>query len=110
MRVKRYLLALLAILAMLAAIGPAADPPPLGFAILGDRTGEAQAGVFEQVSKELDAERPDFVVTVGDTIEGLHDETAEPEWQGVEQLLRSYKKYPLYLAPGNLDIWSAVSE
>jgi UDP-2,3-diacylglucosamine pyrophosphatase LpxH len=80
------------------------------FAILGDRTGSVQAGVFEQVWKEVDAERPAFVVGVGDTIEGLHDETAKTEWQEVEKILRPYKKYPLFLAAGNHDVWSATSE
>jgi predicted phosphodiesterase len=93
-----------------ATILSAADGPPLRFAIIGDRTGEAQAGVFEQVWKELDAEKPDFVVGVGDTIEGLHDNTAEAQWQEVRKILLPYKKYPLYLAPGNHDIWSAASE
>jgi predicted phosphodiesterase len=80
------------------------------FAILGDRTGEAQTGVFEQVWKEVDGEKPEFVVTVGDTIEGLHDETAAAQWLEVEKILRPYKKYPLFLAAGNHDVWSAASE
>jgi predicted phosphodiesterase len=103
---RRYLLGLL--LAW-AAIATAADAR-LRFAIIGDRTGEAQAGVFEQVWKELDAEKPDFVVGVGDTVEGLHDDTAEAQWREVRKILQPYKKYPLYLAPGNHDIWSAASE
>jgi predicted phosphodiesterase len=92
----------------LAGIGAAADP--VRFAILGDRTGEVQPGVFERVWKEVDAEKPEFVVTVGDTIQGLDDKTAEAEWREVEKILRPYKKYPLYLTPGNHDIWSAASE
>jgi 3',5'-cyclic-AMP phosphodiesterase len=92
----------------LAGIGAAADP--VRFAILGDRTGEVQPGVFEQVWKEVDAEKPEFVVTVGDTIQGLDDKTAEAEWREAEAILRPHKKYPLYLTPGNHDIWSAESE
>jgi len=90
----------------LALSALAADPR---FVILGDRTGEAQPGVFEHVLKEVDAEHPDFVVTVGDLIQGGHDDTAEAEWQAVDQILKPFK-YPLYLAPGNHDIWSAASE
>lgn len=80
------------------------------FVILGDRTGEARPGVYEQAWQEAAAENPAFVVTTGDTIEGLHDATAEAEWQDIERILQPYKRYPLYLAPGNHDIWSAASE
>src|SRR5690242_7902200 len=76
------------------------------FVILGDRTGEAVPGVYEQVWREAAAENPAFVVSVGDTIQGLNDATAEREWR----ILNSYKQFPLYLAPGNHDIWSAESE
>lgn len=98
------------VLLYLGLVAVAAAQPPVRFAILGDRTGEAQPGVFEQVWKEVDAEKPQFVVTVGDTIEGLHDDTAEAQWREVERILQPYKKYPLYLAPGNHDVWSAASE
>jgi UDP-2,3-diacylglucosamine pyrophosphatase LpxH len=101
---KRYPLFL-----VLAWVGAAADP--VHFAILGDRTGEVQAGVFEQVWKEVDAAKPEFVVTVGDTIQGLHDQTAEAEWRDVERILLPHKKkHPLYLTPGNHDVWSPLSE
>ena len=82
----------------------------LRFAILGDRTGDVQAGVYEQAWKEVVAEDPAFVVTVGDTIEGMHDATAQTEWQEVESILKPYRRFPLYLPPGNHDIWSEASE
>ena len=80
------------------------------FVILGDRTGEARPGVYEQVWQEAAAEGPAFVVTAGDTIEGLNDATAQAEWQALERILEPYRRYPLYLTPGNHDIWSAASE
>ena len=80
------------------------------FAILGDRTGEPQAGVYQQVWKEIAAEDPAFVVGVGDTIPGTRDENADAQWRQVDQLLMPYRRYALYLAPGNHDIWSAKSE
>jgi Icc protein len=78
------------------------------FVILGDRTGEAQPGVFEQVWQETVAEHPAFVVTVGDTIQGLKDATAEQEWRDAQHIFGA--AIPLYLTPGNHDIWSALSE
>src|SRR5690348_13026658 len=80
------------------------------FVILGDRTGEAQPGVYERVWKEVAAERPAIVVGVGDTIEELHDEAAEEQWQEWARTMRPYREIPLYLAPGNHYIWSSLSE
>lgn len=80
------------------------------FVILGDRTGEAQPGVYERVWREAAAEDPAFVVSVGDSIEGLNDATAESEWRRLEQILTPYRQIPLFLAPGNHDIWSARSQ
>jgi len=99
---------IVALAATLAATVSGADS--FRFAVLGDRTGEAQPGVYEQVWREVAAENPAFVVTVGDMIEGLSDTTAEKQWQQVEQIYRPYRKYPLYLTPGNHDIWSEASE
>ena len=80
------------------------------FILLGDRTGEAQPGVYEQVWKEATSEDPAFVVTVGDTIQGLDDGSAEGEWQAVQQILKPYHRFPFYPAAGNHDIWSKTSE
>jgi Icc protein len=86
----------------------AQGPDSFRFVVLGDRTGEAEPGVYERVLKDAAAERAAFAVGVGDTIQGLRDETAEAEWQRVQQLWNGL--FPLYLAPGNHDIWSRRSE
>jgi Icc protein len=93
---------------LLAAAAPVAEP--FRFVILGDRTGETEPGIYEQVWKEVTSENPAFVVSLGDTIQGLNDATAESEWQRAQQTLESSKQFPLYLTPGNHDIWSAKSE
>lgn len=80
------------------------------FVILGDRTGETQPGIYEQVWKDTAAENPAFVVTIGDTIQGLSDATADREWRDVQRVFAPYKSLPLYLTPGNHDIWSDLSE
>ncbi len=89
------------------AVASAAD---LRFVLLGDRTGEAQAGVYERVWQAFAPTKPAFVVSVGDTIQGLEDAKAEGEWRAVQGVLAPYRAIPLYLAPGNHDIWSALSE
>jgi predicted phosphodiesterase len=93
---------------LLAAASPA--PDSFRFVILGDRTGEAQTGVYEQVWREAARLDPAFVVGVGDTIEGLHDATADAEWGQVWQIIAPWRRLPLYLAPGNHDIFSSASE
>jgi len=103
-----------ALLFALVRTGTSTDPAPFRFAILGDRTGEAVPGVYEQAWRRAAAEQPAFAITAGDTIEGLHDTTASAEWQEAERILQSYKRspihLPIYLTPGNHDIWSAMSE
>jgi len=96
--------------AILLCARGAAAPDSFRFAILGDRTGEAQRGVYEQVWDEVAAESPAFVVGVGDSIQGMSDGSAEAEWQEARRILQLYRRFPLYLAPGNHDIWSPVSE
>ena len=80
------------------------------FAILGDRTGEAVSGVWEQVWRETDADHPDFIVTVGDTIQGGSDTSMDAEWRQMMQMLAPYRsKYRIFFTPGNHDVWSAAS-
>jgi 3',5'-cyclic-AMP phosphodiesterase len=106
----RFIFAAGLLAAALLTIRAAAPSDSFQFVILGDRTGEAQPGVYQQVLREASAANPDFFVGVGDTIQGLNDGTAEGEWREVRRILDPYRRYPLYLAPGNHDIWSATSE
>ncbi len=90
-----------------AATFAAAPAQHFQFAILGDRTGEAQPGIYEAVWKQIERFRPAFVLNVGDSIEGGHDASARAEWRAVKSV---WTKLPVYLVPGNHDIWSAASE
>jgi len=94
---------------VLAALAQTVTPAPFHFILLGDRTGEVQPGIWEQVWKQAAAENPAFFAGVGDTIQGGDDATAKSEWQQAERILAPYKRFPLYLAPGNHDVWSPVS-
>lgn len=76
------------------------------FAILGDRTGEPVPGVWEEVWRETDADHPDFIVTVGDTIQGMQDATMDAQWQRIMRMLAPYRKYQIFFTPGNHDVWS----
>jgi len=101
---------LAAALAMALAVAAGAPPESFRFVILGDRTGEAVPGVYEQIWREAAEENPAFVLALGDTIQGLNDATAETEWQETQRILRPFSRFPIYLVPGNHDIWSPLSE
>ncbi|MDP8979148.1 MAG: metallophosphoesterase [Acidobacteriota bacterium] len=105
---RRFCTAVL--LALLAARLPAQRPPDnaFRFSILGDRTGGANQKAYEQAWREIDRLRPDFIVNVGDTIEGGNDATAAAEWTALRALWKSYK-YQQFFTPGNHDIWSPTS-
>lgn len=95
---------------MAAGLAWPVDSGEFHFAILGDRTGEAQPGVYEQAWLEAIAEHPAFVLTVGDTIQGGDDKTVETEWQQVLKSIAPYRRYKLFLTPGNHDVWDAISQ
>lgn len=80
---------------------------PLRFAILGDRTGDHQEGIYPAVVAEITRMRPDFVMTVGDMIEGYTSDTAQmqTEWDEYFEIV-STLPCPIYYTPGNHDITS----
>ena len=105
----RFAILPLALWAWLLGSRAAAQKDSFQFVILGDRTGETQPGVYERVWQEAAAEDPAFALSVGDSIQGLNDATAETEWQQFERILTPYRRFPLFLTAGNHDIWSAHS-
>ncbi|HUP04243.1 MAG TPA: metallophosphoesterase [Bryobacteraceae bacterium] len=100
---------LAALLLALALAAAAAEPVPFRFVILGDRTGEAAPGVFEQVSREASLENPAFVLSTGDLIEGMRDGSVQAEWREFDRLMEPFRGVPFYAAPGNHDVWSEAS-
>ncbi|GAA3406110.1 metallophosphoesterase family protein [Paenibacillus hodogayensis] len=74
------------------------------FVILGDRTGAAVPGVFEQALALTKRLRPDFVVSVGDLVEGYWTSEAEAheEWDVVDALIRDLN-IPFFQTVGNHD-------
>jgi len=100
---------LLPLTAAIVLVAYAAGPSGFRFVILGDRTGEAVAGVYREIWRELDHDHPDFVVSVGDTIQGGDDRTVDAEWRKILALLTPYRRYRIFFAPGNHDVWSEAS-
>jgi len=94
---------------MVLAFGAGRQAPnDFRFCILGDRTGDAQPGIYERVWRDAVSMHPDFVINVGDTIQGGNDATAQAEWDALRPLWAQYQ-FPFYFTPGNHDIWSAES-
>jgi Icc protein len=91
--------------AVAICIAIAQTPQSFRLVLLGDRTGETVPGIYDQIWKELTAEKPSIVVGVGDTIQGLNDATAQAEWMQIP-----HPPIPFHQAPGNHDIWSEASE
>ncbi len=81
------------------------------FAILSDRTGGHTPGVYPQVIEEIGLLNPDFVVTVGDHIEGYGEDygRSDAEWDSLYVLLGALD-VPVYMTPGNHDVWDDESE
>ena len=105
---RRFFVAVL--VALFAALSTAQRPADnaFRFSILGDRTGVANQKAYEQAWREINRLHPDFIVNVGDTIEGGNDATADAEWQALRPLWTRYK-YQQFFTPGNHDIWSSTS-
>ena len=87
------------------------DIRPMRFAVLGDRTGGHQQGVHAQALEEIERMKPDFVIGVGDMIEGYGSDTTatKAEWKTYMEILEPLSM-PIYLTPGNHDIWDSTSE
>ncbi len=109
-RSRVVVVAILAALSLCVLLGanPPAPANDFKFSILGDRTGLGSTEVYERVWGEIHVLRPNFVVGVGDSIAGLNDDRAPQEWLELRRIWQRYR-YPLYLAPGNHDIWNSYS-
>lgn len=53
------------------------DPNRFQFAIVTDRTGGHRPGIFEDGVRKLNLLQPEFVMSVGDLIEGYTEDLAE---------------------------------
>ncbi len=81
------------------------QPRNFQFAIVTDRTGGHRPGVFADAVKKLNLLQPEFVISVGDLIEGYSEDGGQwalewAEFQGkIAQL-----QMPFFYVPGNHDL------
>ncbi len=81
------------------------------FAIVTDRTGGHRPGVFLDGVQKLNLLQPEFVMSVGDLIEGYTEDTARLnwEWNQFNGFIDSLQ-VPFFYVPGNHDITNKVME
>jgi 3',5'-cyclic AMP phosphodiesterase CpdA len=87
------------------------DPSEFRFAIVSDRTGGHRARVFSQAVEQLNLLQPEFVLCVGDLIEGYteNNEKLVAEWREFQTYL-SKLEMPFFYVPGNHDVANAAQE
>lgn len=82
------------------------NPDDFQFAIISDLTGRLRPNVFPEAIKKLNLLQPEFVMTMGDVIEGHTSDPAQlnREWT---QLFKAVEplEMPLFWLPGNHDYW-----
>ena len=81
------------------------DPDNFQFAIVSDRTGGHREGVFGKAVDRLNWLMPEFVMSVGDLIEGYSEDSAEvaAQWAEFDSILAPLEM-PFFFVPGNHDI------
>jgi len=81
------------------------------FAIVSDRTGGHRQGVFADAIRKVNLLDPDFVISVGDLVEGNTDDEAEIDrmWDEFETIVAPLTM-PFYYVPGNHGLTNDVME
>ncbi len=80
-------------------------PNSFQFAIVSDRTGGRRPGVFSKAVEKINLLQPEFVISVGDLIEGYSEDPGAwaLEWSEFESKLTRFQM-PFFFCPGNHDI------
>lgn len=89
------------------------DPAQFQFAIVSDNAGGPRQGIFAEAVRKLNLLQPEFVIGVGDFIEGYEDirEDIELQWDRFMEDLEPLEM-PFFFLPGNHDngrpLWADV--
>jgi hypothetical protein len=81
------------------------DADQFRFAIVSDRTGGHRAKVFSQAVARVNLLQPEFVMSVGDLIEGytLKEDRIKEEWDEFDGYVKRFQM-PFFYVPGNHDM------
>jgi predicted phosphodiesterase len=82
-----------------------ADPDSFQFAVVSDRTGGNRGKVFTRAVERLNLLQPEFVLSVGDLINGYttKPEQIEKEWAEFNGITAKFDM-PFFYVPGNHDL------
>jgi len=85
------------------------DPRNFQFAIVSDRTGGHRPGIFGKAVKKLNLLQPEFVISIGDLIEGYTNkaDVLNRQWKEFDALVKQLEM-PFFYVVGNHDIGNAV--
>lgn len=83
------------------------DPDQFHFVIVSDRTGGARSGIFESAVDKINLLQPEFVMSIGDLIEGDETDAAkvDAQWNEFKGIIGKLEM-PFFLVPGNHDMKS----
>jgi len=86
------------------------NPEEFQFAIIGDRTGGSDpGGIFNRAMDQLNLLQPEFVINVGDLVEGYTEDKAKAaaQWDEVEGIIKTLEM-PFFYVAGNHDLGNDV--
>ncbi len=86
-------------------------PGQFQFVVVTDRTGGHRPGVFENGVEKVNLLQPEFVISVGDLIEGYTTDTLEinRQWDEFSGFVEKLEM-PFFYVPGNHDLTNPVME
>jgi len=81
------------------------DPDQFQFAVVSDRTGGHREKVFSRAVSQVNLLQPQFVMSVGDLIEGytLKADVANEQWDEFDGYVKRFEM-PFFYVPGNHDL------
>ena len=81
------------------------NPDDFQFAVVADRAGSIRPGVFEDAMTKLNLLQPEFVMSVGDLIQGVIEDVHEIDsmWDELEGFVDGLEM-PFFYVPGNHDL------
>jgi len=85
-------------------------PEEFQFAVIGDRTGGSNLeGIFPRAIDQLNLLRPEFVINVGDLVEGYAEDKAKAtaQWNEIDGFLKKLEM-PFFYVVGNHDMGNEV--
>lgn len=84
---------------------PNADPEQFQFVVVSDRTGGHRDKIFSKAVSQINLMQPEFVMSVGDLIEGYSTDPQKvnPQWDEFDSYVKKLQM-PFFYVPGNHDV------